>query len=60
MNAYLQQAMAQSRTDDFKRLADAGVMSERRTRGLFDRLRRPRRERRLLGAQLTGPSVRRA
>ncbi len=60
MNAYLQQAMAESRTDDFKRLSHAGVMSGRRTRGLLDWLRRPRPERRLLGAQLTGPAIRRA
>ena len=60
MNAYLQQAMAQSRTEDFKRLADAGVITGRETRGLFDRLRRPKRQRRPLAAQLTGPAVRRA
>jgi hypothetical protein len=59
MNAYLQQAMAQSRTEDFKRLADAGVITGRETRGLFDRLRRPKRQR-PLAAQLRGPAVRRA
>jgi hypothetical protein len=51
--------MAQSRTEDFKRLADAGVITGRETRGLFDRLRRPKRQR-PLAAQLRGPAVRRA
>jgi hypothetical protein len=60
MNAYLQQAMAESRTADFKRLADTGVITGRETRGLLDRLRRPKRQLRPLAAQLRGPTVRRA
>lgn len=60
MNAYLQQAMAESRTADFKRLADAGVITGRETRGLLDRFRRPHRQLRPLAARVTGPAVRRA